>query len=128
MAKKYCCKEILYLEKQEQAMSNEIIKVISYNCNSLRKNVDTVRKLLDGCDVLLLQEIMLVEEDIGIISQINEEIIFVATPSRKANSNSFDWRPSGGNAIIWSKSLDIVIEFKASSEHYLLSELTVKWK
>ena len=66
---------------------------------------------------------MLVEEDIGIISQINDEINFVATPSRKSNSNSFDGRPSGGNAIIRSKSLDI--ELKASSEHYLLSELTV---
>ena len=58
---------------------------------------------------------MLVEEDIGIISQINDEINFVATRSRKANSNNFDG----------SKSLDIDIELKASSEHYLLSELTV---
>ena len=63
--------------------------------------------------------------DIAIINQINDEINFVASSSRKANSNSFDGKPSGGNAIIWSKSLDFDIELKASSEHYLLSELTV---
>ena len=32
------------------------LRICSYNCNSVSKKIDTVRKLLNGCDILLLQE------------------------------------------------------------------------
>ena len=72
---------------------------------------------------MLLQEIILLECDLDIISEISDQINFIARPSRKAHSNTFDGRPSGGSAIIWSKSLNIDISLKVSCENYLLSEL-----
>ena len=85
------------------------IKIISYNCNSLRKNIDLIRMLLGKCDVLLLQEIILLECDLDIISQISDQINFIARPSRIAHSNTSFFRWS---AIIWSKSLNIDISLK----------------
>ena len=73
---------------------------------------------------MLLQEIILLECDLDIISQISDQINIIARPSRKAHSNTFDGRPSGGSAIIWSKSLNIDISLKVSCENYLLSELS----
>ena len=35
--------------------------IVSYNCNFLRKNIDIVRALLDKCDILVLQEIILLD-------------------------------------------------------------------
>ena len=83
------------------------IKKSSYNCNSVRKNIDLIRMLLGKCDVLLLQEIILLECDLDTISQINDQINFIARPSRKSHSNTFDGKLSGGSAIIWSKSINI---------------------
>ena len=73
------------------------LNIVSYNCNSLRKNIDIVRALLVKCDILVLQEIILLDDDdIGLINDISDQINFIATPSTKANSNSLDGKPSGG--------------------------------
>ena len=44
---------------------------------------------------------------------------------KKANSNSLDGRPSGGNAIIWNKNLNLNINLIVSCDYYLISELSV---
>ena len=35
--------------------TQQSIRVASFNCNSIRKKIDTVRELLDTCDLLLCQ-------------------------------------------------------------------------
>ena len=52
------------------------IKIISYDSNSIRKNIDLIRMLLGKCDSLLLQEIILLDCDLDIISQISDQINF----------------------------------------------------
>ena len=43
---------------------------ISYNyCNSIPKNIDIVRTLIGNCHILLLQEIILMDEDIGFLNE-----------------------------------------------------------
>ena len=41
-----------------------MIKITSYNCNSIQNNCEIVKSLLRDTDVLLLQEIMLEKSDL----------------------------------------------------------------
>ena len=45
------------------ALNGETLKIISYNCNSIRSKVDIVRDLLSLCDILLCQEVILLEDE-----------------------------------------------------------------
>ena len=85
--------------------TQQSIRVASFNCNSIRKKIDTVRELLDTCDVLLCQEILLLPEDIEFLNGINPDFININVPSRCSSSVSFDGRPVGGLAIFWRRSL-----------------------
>ena len=42
-----------------------MISVASFNCNSVRNNAETVKCLLNSNDIVALQELMLLEDDIG---------------------------------------------------------------
>ena len=39
------------------------LKIITYNCFSIRKRVDIIRDLLDKCDILVCQETLLLENE-----------------------------------------------------------------
>jgi exonuclease III len=41
------------------------LRIISYNCNSIRKKVHIIRGLIDKCDILLVQEILLLPDDVN---------------------------------------------------------------
>ena len=43
----------------------------SYNCNSVRKKVDIIRMILKDCDILVLQETLLLAEDSYFIDGID---------------------------------------------------------
>ena len=47
------------------------MKITSYNCNSVRNNSETVKKLLNDCDILLLQELMLEKRDLDILNEFD---------------------------------------------------------
>ena len=72
--------------------------------------------MIDNCHILLLQEIILLDEDIGFLNEISEDINFIVSPSKRPLSINFDDRPSGGNAVIWKKSLNVDIQMKISSD------------
>ena len=40
------------------------VRIVSYNCNSIRSEIDVIREILTRCDILLCQEIILPEEEI----------------------------------------------------------------
>ena len=50
-----------------------MIKLVSYNCNSIRNNAEIVKSLLDNTDVLCLQEIMLHQRDIDILNDFHDD-------------------------------------------------------
>ena len=55
----------LVVEMTETTINN--LCVISFNCNSIRSKVDTIREILNKCDILLFQEVMLPEEDVSFV-------------------------------------------------------------
>ena len=88
--------------------TQQSITVTSFNCNSIRRKIDTVRELLDTCDVLLCQEILLLPEDNEFLNGIDPDFININVPSRCSSSVSFDGRPVGGLAIFWGVDLFVV--------------------
>ena len=54
------------------------MKIVSYNCNSVRNNVEIVKSLFADADILLLQELMLEKRDIGFLNDLNENFKCIA--------------------------------------------------
>ena len=82
-----------------------MVKVVSYNCNSVRNNAEIVKKLLDIGDIVCLQEIMLHKRDLDILNDFNKEFRHVAYVKEIDDDNIKEGRPSGGVAIFWKKHL-----------------------
>ena len=40
------------------------MKIVSYNCNSIRNNAEIVKSLFNDADIILLQELMLEKRDL----------------------------------------------------------------
>ena len=55
--------------------------IISFNCNSIRKNIDIVDKMLKNCDLLFLQETIITSDQLNSISNINREFDSLHVPS-----------------------------------------------
>ena len=85
------------------------LKIVSFNCNSARKNTSIIQELLLIYDIVLLQETFLIDEDINYLSNLNTLFEFAAVPSLVNLNSDFRGRPIGGLAILWKKSLNSVI-------------------
>ena len=49
------------------------LSICSYNCCSLRKNIDLIRELTDkNIDIILLQETFVIADDLSILQFIDE--------------------------------------------------------
>ena len=84
------------------------LKVISYNCFSIRKRIDPIREILRQSDILILQEIILCEEDCYLLYQIDNEFDVIYQPSKTSDSLG-DGRPAGGLAVFHRKSCSLDI-------------------
>ena len=72
-----------------------------------------------------MQKILLLDEYVLFLGDINDGFDFICSPSNKSNSEVFECRLSGGNAILWRKSLSIDKNKIVYNEHFLISELIV---
>ena len=90
---------------EKEGKFNQHLRICSYNCNSLRKKIDNVRKLLNGCDILLLQEILLTSDDSSFMNGIDENFTFLFVPSKLPDSNEGRllevWQLCGDNRSIF---------------------------
>ena len=84
------------------------LKVISYNCQSVRSNSEIISKLMNGCDILFLQETFLTEVNKDISDSINIDFSSAQTPAIR-KIDKFCGRSSGGLAILWKKSCNAKI-------------------
>ena len=80
---------------------------------------------MNVCDIILLQEVLLLDEDVLLLGDIDDGFDFICSPSKKSNSEVSEGRPSGGNAILWRKNPNIDINKIVPNEHFLISELIV---
>ena len=81
------------------------MKIISYNCNSIRNNFENVRTLLEDADILLLQELMIEKRDLDILNDLHENFKYIAEVRDREMEGICEGRPSRGVAIYWRDSL-----------------------
>ena len=79
------------------------LKVISYNCFSLKKNVDLIKILLKKCDILMLQETLLTEDNISYVSNYDKDFTCSHTLSDDPRIKGLEGRQKGGLSIYWRK-------------------------
>ena len=82
------------------------LKIISYNCQSLRANVGIVQNLLTECHVLCLQETLIDENNCDILDKLDNNFMNAYVPSVRKDDCSRG-RSSGGLIILWSKHINI---------------------
>ena len=72
-------------------------------CQSINVNLESVSSILNDCDILLLQELLLANDN-GILE--NKNINFNAVQvSTFRKSNQLYGSSSGGQAILWRKKI-----------------------
>ena len=82
------------------------LKIISFNCQSLRSNFEIISDLTKNCDVLCLQETLIDDNNHHFLDQIDENFMCAYVPSvRKADC--FVGRSSGGLAVLWRRGLNL---------------------
>ena len=82
------------------------LRIISFNCNSIRNNVNIVENLFTECDILLLQETLISSDDLYSISNINLDFESAHIPSFNPFLVGNCGRLRGGLSIFWHKKLD----------------------
>ena len=74
------------------------LQICSYNCCSLRKNIELVRQIAStNYDVIFLQETFIVEDKMGVLNFIDEryECIGVGATYSEKSLVSMSGRPEG---------------------------------
>ena len=80
-----------------------VLRIKSYNCNSLKSKLPIVNTLCNDCDILLLQEIKLDSHDISLLNQVHEDFVGRGVVGF-TNDHGYLGPPHGGLAILWRKS------------------------
>ena len=87
-----------------------MIKFTSYNCNSIRSNIESVKELLNKNDIIFLQELMLLQNDLSILNKLNNDFKCIAAVKDKQIDDIVTGRPSKGVAIFFKKYLSDYIK------------------
>ena len=85
------------------------MKIVSYNCNSIRNNAEVAKSLFFSADILLFQELMLEKRDLNILNDFNEDFKHIAYVNDREGNGICEGRPSRGVAIFWRKDLSASI-------------------
>ena len=83
----------------------KMVRVSTYNCNSVRANFENVRNIMSKCDIVLLQELMLCKSDLHILNELNDNFENIAYVQDRESLGIIEGRPTRGVAILWRKSL-----------------------
>ena len=86
-----------------------MVRVVTYNCNSIRNNAENVKAILDRSDIACFQEIMLCKSDLPILNHFSEDFQNVAFVQDRESQGIMEGRPSRGVAIFWRKALSLSI-------------------
>ena len=81
------------------------LKIVSFNCNSIKRNAEIVNNLLASHDIICLKETFLPRDNLNFLNQFDENFNYEVTPSVENNSKNCFGRSSGGLVIFWRKSL-----------------------
>ena len=100
------------------------LRVVTYNCCSIRKRIDPIKEILCNVDILLCQEIILLEEDCDILYTFDENFDVIVKPSTRPTGLG-DGRPVGGIAIFYRKSMQMRIRTLCETDNFIVLNIDV---
>lgn len=89
-------------------MANSIrssFSLCSFNCRSIIRSIDDVRKLCTFTDVIALQETWLFNWNLSLLNTISDEFAYTGTSAVDTSAGMLRGRPYGGTALLWRKKL-----------------------
>ena len=96
-----------------------MIKVCSFNCNSLKNSITEVRELCDKNDVIFLQETWLSNFELFMLNNIHNNFLGLGVSAFDSSSALLSGRPFGGVAILWKRSLQCNLKVTIISERIM---------
>ena len=82
-----------------------MLRVGTYNCKSLKRNVDGIRKLCDVSDIVFLQEHWLFPSDLPLLNNVHNKFTSYGISSIDPSDRVIVGRPFGGVAVLWNNML-----------------------
>ncbi|XP_013184716.2 uncharacterized protein LOC106130423 [Amyelois transitella] len=77
----------------------------SFNCQSLKRSIDCVRRVCKQSDIVSLQETWLLPHDINLLGTVCDEFEYTGKSAVDTSAGLLVGRPYGGVAILWRKGL-----------------------
>lgn len=108
-------------------MANVSLKLCTYNCCSLKKNIEMVRNLTSlGYDIIFLQETFVTDDKLGILDYVDENYDCVGVGATYSDKSvlSAAGRPEGGMAILWKKDLHMKINKVSLEKNIMVFNIT----
>ena len=102
-----------------------MIKICSFNCNSLKNSVVEIRELCDQTDVIFLQEIWQSKFELSMLNKVHSDFLGLGVSAMDSGSALLKGRPFGGIAILWKKSLQSYAKVKVISDRIMEFKGTV---
>ena len=103
------------------------IVLVSYNCFSIRKRIDSIRSILKTCDILACQETVLPSQFNSFLHSIDNDFDVLITPSKISDESVCgidDGRPKGGMAIFYRRSLNLDCDLLFSTENFMFARVS----
>ena len=92
-----------------------VIRIVSYNCRSVKNSVDEIRQLCNKSDFVLLQEHWLLPNDLGYLNNIHHDFIAYGSSAVDMESNVLIGRPYGGTAILLRRKFSACVKLVVNS-------------
>ena len=90
---------------QNKKHTNNALKLVSFNCKSVKRSVENVRSLCITADVVALQETWLLPHDLTYLSTVHDDFEWTGTSAVDTSVGILHGRPYGGVALLWRKSI-----------------------
>ncbi|VVC86843.1 unnamed protein product [Leptidea sinapis] len=83
------------------------ITLATFNCRSIKRSAEQLKKLSENVDILVLQETWLLPHDLGFVNGLSQHVQFscIAKSAVDTSTGILKGRPYGGLALMWCKSL-----------------------
>ena len=86
-----------------------MIRLCTYNCNSVRAHFENVRNIMSKCDIIFLQELLLCRSDLHILDELNNDFENIVFVQDRESAGIVEGSPTRGVAVLWRKSLSSYI-------------------
>ena len=81
------------------------LKLVTFNCRSVKSSINEVKALCDSSDIVMLQEHWLLPHELSMLSMVHSEFLAVSKSAVSVSQNILIGRPYGGTAILYRKDL-----------------------